>query len=75
MLQGLFDSGQMPEHGVEILFGEADEVPHAEIAAELGVTRTVVDNRLYRMRARFRARLGALGMLDADVRGNRAVPD
>jgi DNA-directed RNA polymerase specialized sigma24 family protein len=75
VLQGLFDSGQMPDHGVEILWGEAEEVPHAEIAAEIGVTTTVVDNRLSRMRARFRARLAVLGMLPADVRGNRAVHD
>jgi len=63
VLKDLFDSGQMPEHGEEILQGEADEVPHAEIAAEIGVSTTVVDNRLSRMRAKFRARLAALGML------------
>ena len=63
ILKDLFDSGQMPEHGEEILQGEADEVPHGEIAAEIGVSRTVVDNRLSRMRAKFRARLAALGML------------
>ncbi len=63
VLKGLFDAGQMPEHGDEILQGEADGVPHAEIAAEIGVSKTVVHNRLSRMRARFRARLAALGML------------
>jgi len=63
ILKDLFDSGQMPEHGEEILQGEADEVPHGEIAAEIGVSTTVVDNRLSRMRAKFRARLAALGML------------
>ena len=62
ILKGLFDSGQMPEHGEEILQGDADAVPHAEIAAELGVSTTVVHNRLARMRAKFRARLAALGM-------------
>jgi hypothetical protein len=38
-------------------------VPHEEIAAEIGISTTAVDNRLSRMRARFRARLAALGML------------
>jgi DNA-directed RNA polymerase specialized sigma24 family protein len=63
VLKDLFDSGQMPEHGEEILQGVADEVPQEEIAAEIGVTTTVVRNRLYRMRSTFRARLAALGML------------
>ncbi len=63
VLEELFDSGQMPEHGEDILQGEADEVPHADLAAELGVSTTVVHNRLFRMRAKFRARLAALGML------------
>jgi DNA-directed RNA polymerase specialized sigma24 family protein len=63
VLKELFDAGQMPERGAEILWGEAEQVPHAEIAAEIGVTTTVVDNRLSGMRARFRARLAALGIL------------
>jgi DNA-directed RNA polymerase specialized sigma24 family protein len=63
ILKELFDSGQMPEHGAEILQGEADGVSHEELAAELGLSKTVVRNRLFRMRARFRARLAALGML------------
>ncbi len=63
VLKGLFDSGQMPEHGEAILQGEADGVPHDEIAAEIGVSTTVVHNRLSRMRAKFRARLATLGML------------
>ena len=63
VLKDLFDSGQMPERGVELLVGEAEQVPHREIAEEIGVSTTVVDNRLFRMRARFRARLTALGML------------
>jgi DNA-directed RNA polymerase specialized sigma24 family protein len=63
ILKDLFDSGQMPEHGAEILWGEAEDVPHEEIAAEIGVTRSVVRNRLFRMRATFRAKLGALGLL------------
>ncbi len=63
ILKELFDSGQMPEDGAEILMGEADGVSHAELARELGLSETVVDNRLFRMRARFRARLAALGIL------------
>lgn len=63
VLKELFDAGQMPEHGEEILQGEADGVPHAEIAAELGVSENTVGCRLFRMRRRFRARLAALGML------------
>jgi DNA-directed RNA polymerase specialized sigma24 family protein len=63
VLKELFDSGQMPEDGAEILWGEAEQVPHAEIAAEVGVTETVVRSRLFRMRKTFRARLVALGLL------------
>jgi hypothetical protein len=62
-LKDLFDSGQVPEHGAEILWGEAEDVPQEEIAAEIGISTIAVDNRLSRMRARFRARLAALGML------------
>jgi DNA-directed RNA polymerase specialized sigma24 family protein len=64
ILKELFDSGQMPEHGQEILQGDADGVPRVEIAAELGIRASLVRGRLFRMRARFRARLAALGMLD-----------
>ena len=63
VLKDLFDSGQMPEHGEEILQGEADGVPHGEIATEIGVDTSVVRGRLFRMRAKFLARLAALGML------------
>ena len=47
----------------EILQGEADAVPHVEIAAEIGLSTTVVHDRLSRMLAPFRARLAALGTL------------
>ncbi len=63
ILKDLFDSGQMPEDGAEILWGEADEVPHAEIAGELGVSENTVRLRLFRMRAKFHAKLVSLGML------------
>lgn len=63
VLKDLFDSGRMPEHGAEILWDEADGTPHAEIGADLGIRAAVVDKRLARMRAKFRARLALLGML------------
>jgi DNA-directed RNA polymerase specialized sigma24 family protein len=63
VLKELFDAGEMPEHGEVILQGEADEVPHEELAQELGISRTAVDNRLSRMRDKFYRRLAALGML------------
>jgi hypothetical protein len=63
VLKDLFDCGQMPEQGAEILWGEAEDVPHAELAAELGVSETVIRGRLFRMRATFRAKFASLGML------------
>jgi DNA-directed RNA polymerase specialized sigma24 family protein len=63
VLEELFDAGEMPEDGEHILQGEADEVLHEELAQELGISRTAVDNRLWRMRAKFHARLAGLGML------------
>ena len=63
VLKDLLDSGEMPRDTGEILMAEMAGVPHAEIAAELGVNETVVNNRLARARATFRAKLAALGML------------
>src|SRR5262249_23299073 len=63
ILKELFDSGEMPEHGEEILQGEADEVPHEDLGQELGISRKTVDKRLFVMRETFYARLAALGML------------
>lgn len=63
VLKDLFDSDHMPEDAAEILWGEAEEVRHAEIAAELGVTESIVRNRLFRMRLTFRTKFTALGML------------
>lgn len=74
ILKELFDSGQMPEHGQEILQGEADGVPLVEIAAELGIGASVVRGRLFRMRARFRARLAALGMQETVAFGKSSSP-
>jgi hypothetical protein len=63
ILEELFDSGQMPELGREILQDAADEVPAKQTAEELGLTHSVVRGRLFRMRATFAARLSGLGML------------
>jgi DNA-directed RNA polymerase specialized sigma24 family protein len=63
VLKELFDAGEMPEDGEHILQGEAYEVPHEELAQELGISRKTVDKRLFVMRERFYARLAALGML------------
>jgi DNA-directed RNA polymerase specialized sigma24 family protein len=63
VLRELIDSGEMPEDGAEILSGEAERIPHAHIGAEVGLSRSAVRNRLQRMRAKFRARLAALGMI------------
>ena len=63
VLKGLFESGQMPPDGAEILWGVAEDVPRAQIAVEIGVAETTVRNRLLRMRATFRAKLAVLGML------------
>jgi DNA-directed RNA polymerase specialized sigma24 family protein len=63
VLKELFDSGQMPEDGAEILWGEAEGVPQKETAEELGIGETTVSNRLSRMRATFYRRLAELGML------------
>jgi DNA-directed RNA polymerase specialized sigma24 family protein len=63
ILKDLFDKGEMPEDAGEILLGEADHVPHEELAQEIGISRTAVDNRLSRMRDKFYRQLAALGML------------
>ena len=62
ILKDLFDAGEMPEGGQDILQGEADEVPHEELARELGISRKTVDKRLFVMRERFYARLAMLGL-------------
>jgi DNA-directed RNA polymerase specialized sigma24 family protein len=63
VLKGLFDSGQMPEGGAEILWGEAEEVGQDETAEELGICQATLRSRLFRMRQIFRERLAELGML------------
>jgi DNA-directed RNA polymerase specialized sigma24 family protein len=56
ILKELFDSGQMPELGQEILQDAADEVPAKQTAEEIGISEPAVRKRLFRMRAKFRAR-------------------
>ena len=63
VLKELFDSGQMPEMGGEILWGVAEEVTQREIAEETGLTEGQVEYRLKRMRKLFAARIAELGML------------
>jgi DNA-directed RNA polymerase specialized sigma24 family protein len=63
LLKEMFDSGQMPENGEEILQDAADEVAQEVTAAELGISENTVKLRLFRMRARFHAKLAALGMV------------
>jgi DNA-directed RNA polymerase specialized sigma24 family protein len=63
ILKELFDSGQMPEFGEEILQDAADGVSAKETAVEIGISEPAVRKRLFRMREKFYARLAALGML------------
>jgi DNA-directed RNA polymerase specialized sigma24 family protein len=60
ILKELFDSGQMPERGEDVLQDAADEVSAVETASEIGISEPAVRKRLFRMRAKFRARLAAL---------------
>jgi DNA-directed RNA polymerase specialized sigma24 family protein len=63
ILKELFDSGQMPELGQEILQDAADGVSARETALEIGISEPAVRKRLFRMRVKFAARLSGLGML------------
>ena len=63
VLKELFDRAEMPEHGAEILWAEAEGVAMGEVAEELGITEDAARGRLKRMRAKFRVRLAQLGML------------
>ncbi|HLK37523.1 MAG TPA: sigma factor-like helix-turn-helix DNA-binding protein [Polyangiaceae bacterium] len=76
VLQELFASGQMPRDAAEIVWAQAEHVPHAQVAAELGISVTAVDKQLARARSKFRARLAALGMLPLRrVHGNSSPPE
>jgi RNA polymerase sigma factor (sigma-70 family) len=63
VLKAQFDAGEMPEQGQEILMGVMDDLSAKEIGEELGLSETVVANRLSRMRRLFRLKLASLGML------------
>ncbi|MGD0529806.1 MAG: hypothetical protein ABSE49_32015 [Polyangiaceae bacterium] len=64
ILKDLFDRGEMPEMGGEILWGAAEDVPQEETAEETGLTVRQVKQRLKQMRVRFRRRLEELGLHD-----------
>jgi DNA-directed RNA polymerase specialized sigma24 family protein len=63
VLKELFDTGQMPARGGEILWGVAEELTQKEIAEETGLTERQVEYRLSRMREVFHRRIAQLGML------------
>ena len=62
-LEQMFEAGEMPEKGDEILDCVQAGMKYPEIAAELGITERAVGWRLGRMRELFEARLGKLGMM------------
>jgi DNA-directed RNA polymerase specialized sigma24 family protein len=64
VLKDLFDRGEMPDMGGEILWGTADDAPQEEIAAETGLTERQVRFRLREMRERFAQRLVVLGLYE-----------
>jgi RNA polymerase sigma factor (sigma-70 family) len=57
-----FEAGEMPEKGDEILDCLQAGMDYPETAEELGISAETVRMRLRRMRALFKARLGALGI-------------
>lgn len=63
LLKEMFDRGEMPEMGGEILWGEAEGLTQREIADETGLSLDQVEYRLKRMRSLWNARLAKLGML------------
>jgi RNA polymerase sigma factor (sigma-70 family) len=62
ILEDQFRSGEMPEHGEEILEATAAGVGQKEIAEELGITESAVRNRLHRMRQTFAGRVEEEGL-------------
>jgi DNA-directed RNA polymerase specialized sigma24 family protein len=62
VLKDLFDRGEMPEMGAEILWDAADDVPQEETAEELKLSVRQVEYRLHKMRDRFAQRLVVLGL-------------
>jgi DNA-directed RNA polymerase specialized sigma24 family protein len=64
VLKDLFDRGEMPDMGAEILWDAADDVPQEETAEETGLSVQTVKRRLKQMRERFGQRLDELGLRD-----------
>jgi DNA-directed RNA polymerase specialized sigma24 family protein len=64
VLKDLFDRGEMPEMGGEILWAAAEDVPQEETAEETGLSVRQVKRRLRAMRERFARRLDELGLRD-----------
>jgi DNA-directed RNA polymerase specialized sigma24 family protein len=64
VLKDLFDRGEMPDMGGEILWDAADDTPQEVTAQETGVSEQTVKRRLKKMRARFGERLDELGLRD-----------
>jgi DNA-directed RNA polymerase specialized sigma24 family protein len=62
VLKGQFEAGDMPEHGALILERTADGVSTREIAKELDLPKTTVEERLKRMRRLFKKKCAALGL-------------
>jgi DNA-directed RNA polymerase specialized sigma24 family protein len=55
-------NGEMPEHAMAILMGEADGVARRVVGEELGLSERAVEGRLGVMRRRFRERLAERGI-------------
>jgi DNA-directed RNA polymerase specialized sigma24 family protein len=62
-LEQMFDAGEMPEKGDEILDCVQAGMTYPETAAELGITAETARMRLRRMRQLFKAHLGRLGIM------------
>jgi DNA-directed RNA polymerase specialized sigma24 family protein len=62
VLKDLFDRGEMPDMGGEILWDAADDVAQEETAEETGLDVRQVEYRLHKMRDRFAQRLVVLGL-------------
>ncbi|HEX3595510.1 MAG TPA: hypothetical protein VGL81_22505 [Polyangiaceae bacterium] len=63
VLLEMFDKGEMPEKGKEILLGVADRVKPSILGQELGLPVKEVRSRLQKMRRLFFKRLAVLGLM------------
>ncbi|HEY8086616.1 MAG TPA: sigma-70 family RNA polymerase sigma factor [Polyangiaceae bacterium] len=55
-IRAQLEAGDLPEHGAAILGGVADGLSAREIAQELGLTTSTVENRISRIRKRLRSK-------------------